>query len=234
MNLYVGTSGFSYKEWIGPFYPEDLPSDGMLAFYASKLNAVEINNTFYRLPRPSLLQAWADQVPEHFRFVLKASQKITHYKRLKNAGEETSYLIRVSQSLAGRLGPLFFQLPPNLRKDVPRLKEFLGGIPPHVQASFEFRHETWFDDEVFDVLRSHNAALCVVDSDDDLEVPFVRTADWGYFRLRREHYTSAALKKWMKAIKTEDWTTAFVFFKHEDEATGPKVAGTFLSFGSPA
>jgi len=229
MDFFVGTSGFSYKEWKGDFYPEDLPDKEMLHFYSSRLNAVEINNTFYRLPKESLLNGWADQVPPTFRFVLKASQKITHYKRLKDTGDETGYLVKTARVLGPRLGVIFVQLPPHLKKDVPRLEAFLGLLPDDIRFAFEFRDASWFDDEVFAALRSKNASLCIADADGDLEVPFVATAGWGYLRLRRESYTQTDLKNWMKKIRTAGWDSSYVFFKHEDEAAGPKMAAKFLA-----
>lgn len=228
MNLFVGTSGYSYKEWKGHFYPEDLPDREMLKYYATQLNSVEINNTFYRMPKESLLKSWADQVPEQFRFVLKASQKITHFKRLKEAGEETAYLMRMAKTLRERLGVILFQLPPNLKKDVPRLQGFLKLLPEDVRAAFEFRHASWFDQETFGSLTERGCALCIADADDELDVPFVSTASWSYLRLRREQYSPADLKKWSERIHTQGWSDAFVFFKHEDEATGPKLAKKFL------
>ena len=229
MKVYVGTSGFSYKEWKGEFYPEDLPDKEMLKFYGSQLNAVEINNTFYRLPKEALLTSWAGQVPEEFRFSIKASQKITHFKRLKDTGEETGYLLRIVKTLGTRLGVILFQLPPNLKKDLPRLELFLSLLSDDVRAAFEFRHASWFDDEVYAVLRSHRCALCMADTDEELEVPFVSTTDWGYLRLRKESYSPADLKAWRKKIESQSWNQAFVFFKHEDEATGPKLARKFLT-----
>jgi uncharacterized protein YecE (DUF72 family) len=231
MQLYVGTSGYSYKEWKGNFYPEDLSDKEMLRYYATKLPTVEINNTFYRLPKESVLKSWADQVPAGFRFSIKASQRITHIKRLKDALDETEYLIRTARALGERLGVILFQLPPNLKKDVPRFEQFLKQMPSDVRAAFEFRHASWFDEEVFSLLRSHRCALCIADADDELEIPFVSTADWGYLRLRREEYTAPSLKSWMKNIQGQEWRDAFVFFKHEDEGTGPKLAAQFLKLG---
>jgi uncharacterized protein YecE (DUF72 family) len=228
MNLYVGTSGFSYKEWKGGFYPEDLPDKEMLRYYGTQLNAVEINNTFYRLPKESLLTSWATQVPDQFRFIIKASQKITHFKRLKETGEETGYLLRIVKVLEQRLGVVFFQLPPNLKKDLPRLEEFLKLLSADIRCAFEFRNASWFDEEVFALLRLHNCALCVADADEELEVPFVATADWGYLRLRKENYNGSDLKEWMNRIQSQHWKDAFVFFKHEDAAAGPKMAKRFL------
>src|SRR6266542_1192270 len=149
MRVLAGTSGYSYKEWKGSFYPEDLPASEMLRYYAARLPAVEINNTFYRMPKASLLSGWAEQVPDGFRFVLKASQRITHQKRLREAGEEGGYFFRVATTLGERLGPVLFQLPPNLKRDLPRLADFLALLPPASRSAFEFRHESWFDEEVF-------------------------------------------------------------------------------------
>jgi uncharacterized protein YecE (DUF72 family) len=231
MSLLVGTSGYSYKEWKGNFYPDDLPDREMLKYYGSRLPTVEINNTFYRLPKESVLTSWADQVPAHFRFSIKASQRITHIKRLKDAGDETEYLLRTVRILGVRLGTILFQLPPNLKKDLARLEQFLKHIPGDVRAAFEFRHASWFEDDVFNLLRSNRCALCIADADDDLQIPFVGTADWGYLRLRREVYTGAALKGWMKRIQEQAWADTFVFFKHEDEGTGPRLAAQFIALG---
>ena len=228
MNLYVGTSGYSYKEWKGTFYPEKLPAKQMLRYYGERFRTVEINNTFYRMPTASVLEAWAGEVPADFRFVLKAPQRITHIQRLKDAGESVSQLLEAAGTLKERLGPLLFQLPPNFKKDVPRLREFLALLPPRCRAAFEFRHPSWFDDEVFGLLRDHQAALCVAEAEDDLEVPFVATADWGYLRLRRPDYGDAELTAWVKRVREQDWRDGFVFFKHEDEGKGPQMAKRFL------
>src|SRR5215470_5067338 len=177
MNLYVGTSGYSYKEWKGSFYPEDLPDKQMLHFYGERFRAVEINNTFYRMPKPSVLEGWAAEVPADFKFVLKASQRITHNQRLKDANDSVSYLLKVAGALKDRLGPLLFQLPPYLKKDRARLSDFLGLLPPEPRSAFEFRHESWFDREIFELLREHQIALCIAEAEDGVEVPFVSTAD---------------------------------------------------------
>src|SRR6266705_3803721 len=159
MNLYVGTSGYSYKEWKGTFYPDDLPDKQMLRFYGERFRSVEINNTFYRMPKASILEAWAAEVPADFKFVLKASQRITHKQRLKDADDSVSYLLEVAGALKERLGPLLFQLPPELKKDLPRLREFLTLLPPDRPSAFEFRHQSRFDGEVFSLLREHQVAL---------------------------------------------------------------------------
>jgi uncharacterized protein YecE (DUF72 family) len=228
MNLYVGTSGYSYKEWTGKFYPEDLADKQMLRFYGERFRSVEINNTFYRMPKESVLEAWAAEVPADFKFVIKASQRITHMQRLKDAGDSLSYLLRVAGVLMNRLGPLLFQLPPNLQKDAPRLREFLKLLAPDRRAAFEFRHQSWFDDEIFGLLRDHRAVLCIAEAENDLEIPFVSTADWGYLRLRRPDYGDDELKMWAERVRQQAWQDAFIFFKHEDAGKGPKMAARFL------
>jgi uncharacterized protein YecE (DUF72 family) len=228
MDLYVGTSGFSYKEWKGTFYPKDLPAARMLRFYGERFRTVEINSTFQGMPRDSVLEGWAGAVPAGFKFVLKAPKQITHLKRLKDAGDLVSHLVESAGALKKHQGPLLFQLPPTAKKDVPRLRAFLALLPSRQRAAFEFRHASWFDDEVFGLLRDHRTALCVADAEGDLEVPFVATADWGYLRLRRPDYGDAELKRWVKRVRKQDWRGAFVFFKHEDEGKGPQMAKRFM------
>ena len=228
MDLYIGTSGYSYKQWKGTFYPEKLPDRQMLRFYGERFRSVEINNTFRRMPNASDLARWADTVPADFRFVLKAPQQITHVRRLNDVGDLVSHLLEVAGTLTERLGPMLFQLPPTLRKDVPRLRAFLSLLPLQLRSAFEFRHPSWFDEEVFGLLRDHRAALCVADADDDLEVPFVATTDWGYLRLRRPDYGDAELTGWVKRVQGQDWRDAFVFFKHEDEGKGPRMAKRYM------
>jgi uncharacterized protein YecE (DUF72 family) len=228
MKFYVGTSGYSYKEWKGTFYPKGLPERQMLGYYGEHFRAVEINNTFYRMPKTSVLQAWAAEVPTGFQFALKAPQRITHIKRLKDAAESLSLLIEVAGALQDRLGPLLFQLPPNFKKDAPRLREFLALLSSRPRAAFEFRHASWFDEETFGLLRQHQAALCIAEAEDDLEVPMVAIADWGYLRLRRADYSEKELKAWLERVQNQPWRDVFVFFKHEDEAKGPAFAKRFL------
>ncbi|HEX4441609.1 MAG TPA: DUF72 domain-containing protein [Thermoanaerobaculia bacterium] len=223
MRLLTGTSGFSYKEWKGSFYPEDLPADKMLVYYSERLPTVEINNTFYRMPKPELLTGWCEQVPESFRFILKASQRITHRKRLKDAAEEVDWFYRVAAALGERAGPTLFQLPPNLKKDLPRLQDFLAVLPERKPAAFEFRHASWFEDDVFEALRSRGAALCIAE-DEDLATPLVATAGWGYLRLRRQDYDEAAVAHWASKIRSQAWADAYAFFKHEDAGSGPRLA----------
>jgi uncharacterized protein YecE (DUF72 family) len=228
MTLYVGTSGYSYKEWKGSFYPEKLPAKEMLPYYATRLPAVELNNTFYRMPQAAMVESWKAQVPDNFRFSVKASQRITHFKRLKEAGDETKYLLNTVSALEDRLGVVLFQLPPNMKKDIERLESFLNDLPATAPSAFEFRHPTWFDDEVLELLRRHNRALVVSDTDDLPANRIDKTADWGYLRLRRVNYSDEDLAEWLARMNAQDWKTTFVFFKHEDEGTGPKLAAKFL------
>jgi uncharacterized protein YecE (DUF72 family) len=231
VKLWVGTSGYSYKAWLGSFYPERLAAKEMLRFYASRLPAVEINNTFYRLPKESVLQNWAEQVPSTFRFVLKAPQKITHVKRLKDADAEVEYLFRAEKSLGLSRGAVLFQLPPSLRKNLQVLKSFLSILPPEQPVAFEFRHASWFDEEVFLCLRERNCALCLAEMEETENYDLVPTANWGYLRLRRSDYTTTDLLNWKQRILSQPWDHAYIFFKHEDEGIGPKLAAQFLELG---
>ncbi len=229
MKLWVGTSGYSYKEWKGNFYPADLPDKDMLPFYSSKLPAVEINNTFYRMPTAGVLENWAEQVPPEFRFSIKASQKITHQKRLKDTSDETAYILKTAKVMKEKLGVILFQLPPYLRKELSRLEDFLKLLGDDVRAAFEFRHETWFADDVYDLLKKYSCALCISETDDEGDTPFAATADWGYLRLRRQNYAEDDLANWVKRISAQKWKEAFVFFKHADEGAGPKLAAEFIA-----
>ena len=232
VNLYVGTSGFSYKEWKGSFYPEDLADKNMLRFYGERLRTVEINNTFYRLPKAEVLEAWADEVPVNFKFVLKASQRITHMRRLKDSEDLVAYLFKAAGALKERLGPMLFQLPPFFHKDAPRLTDFLRLLPEDRRVAFEFRHQSWFDSEIFELLRAHKAVLCIAEAENDLEIPFESTADWGYLRLRRPDYSDAELKAWVKRVLQQKWKDAFIFFKHEEAGKGPAMAKRFLELAA--
>lgn len=226
--LWTGTSGFSYKEWKGGFYPEKLPPSKMLAHYSRQLPSVEINNTFYRLPRAELLEKWAAQVPDDFAFVLKASRRITHMKRLKDADDPLEYLVTTAVGALGpRLGPILFQLPPYLRADVGRLRDFLSLIPDGVRAAFEFRHASWYVDEVYQALADHGAALVTADTGDG-DAPVVETAGFGYARLRRPGYAEAELAEWAGVLRRPCWSDVFAFFKHEDEGAGPRMAAGFM------
>jgi uncharacterized protein YecE (DUF72 family) len=227
MHILAGTSGFSYREWRGSFYPEDIRPDAMLSYYAARFDTVELNNTFYRLPTEKALAQWTEQVPATFRFALKASRSITHLKRLRDVADPVAYLCTVTRTLGDRRGPILFGLPPNMRADTVRLRALLQHVPADVRASVEFRHESWHDDVVFDILREFNAALCVAHTDED-ETPFVATADWGYVRLRAAAYTTADLQAWRARIEAQAWRDAFVYFKHEDAGIGPRLASEFL------
>ena len=228
MQLFTGTSGFAYKEWKGSFYPEDLRNDDMLSYYASHFHSVEINNSFYRMPAEKTLKQWTEQVPLEFRFVLKAPQRITHFTRLKEESRDPlEYFVKTAQTMGAQLGPLLFQLPPNLKLDLPRLRNFLSWLPAGIRAAFEFRHNSWFDDGVYDALRAVNASLCIADTEDE-QTPRIATAsDWGYLRLRRVEYSPADVAEWASWTRAQAWHDAFVFFKHEDAGTGPRLAKEF-------
>jgi uncharacterized protein YecE (DUF72 family) len=233
MNLRVGTSGFSYPEWKGSFYPEKIKSADMLRFYAERFGTVEMNNTFYRMPTPKTVTAWAEQVPPDFRFVLKAPQRITHFQRLQGVEENVVFFLNSAIVLADRLGPLLFQLPPNMKKDLDRLTALLGLFPAHIPVAMEYRHESWFSDDVYDAMRAKQVALCIADTDEG-DTPLVSTAPWGYLRLRREAYDDADLTAWHQKIRGQPWESAYVFFKHEDEGTGPRFARRFVELGGVA
>ena len=231
MKVYAGTSGYSYKEWKGAFYPEKLPAKEMLGYYAGRLPAVEINNTFYRMPKTHVVEGWAAEVPESFRFSLKASMRITHRSRLKDAGESTEFMLGQFAAMGDRLGVILFQLPPNMKQDVERLVTFLELLPEDTRAAFEFRHDSWFEESTYDCLRARNCALVISEGEEE-EREVVSTADWSYLRLRRSFYTDPELEEWAERIDAQDWNEAFVFFKHEDAGSGPRCAGQFLELFS--
>jgi uncharacterized protein YecE (DUF72 family) len=229
VRVLTGTSGFSYKEWKGSFYPADLPNDRMLAHYAERLPAVEINNTFYRMPKRDVMRRWAEQVPDAFKFVIKASRRITHQARLVDTEETLGYLWRSTDELGAHLGPILFQLPPFLRKDLPRLRAFLATLPAQRRAVFEFRHESWVDDDVHDALRDAGCALCIADTGDPDPPQLVPTTDWGYLRMRRPAYSDDDLDSLADRIAAQPWNETFVFFKHEADSAGPELAHRFQS-----
>jgi uncharacterized protein YecE (DUF72 family) len=234
MKIYSGTSGFGYAAWKGNFYPAKISSKEMLGFYAERLPTVEINNTFYRLPAGGVLSSWSEQVPDDFIFAFKASQVITHRKRLKNIGEETLYLFRTLSLLEGKLGPVLFQFPKNFPPDPTRLKGLFDLIPEKMPCAFEFRSASGLTAEVAALLRDRNYALCLSDTDESPAAAISPTASWGYLRLRRSAYTEADLARWLENIRMQPWERAFVFFKHEEEGLGPKLAQHFLELaGSP-
>ena len=233
MQILVGTSGWSYKEWKGSFYPADLSTDEMLRHYATKLPTVEINNSFYRIPREKVLMEWAAQVPPEFRFVLKASRRITHINRLTDADDSLGYFLQTVNVLGDKLGPTLFQCPPTLKLDMARLRDFLARVPRTWRAALEFRHDSWFTDEVCDALRGHDIALVAVEEDAGA-TPLVPTASWGYFRLRRTVYTADELRAWAERIGSQPWQEAFVFLKHDEEGgTGPDAALTLSGMIQP-
>jgi len=229
MRVLVGTSGYSYKEWKGRFYPEKIKEADMLRYYAERFPTVEVNNTFYRMPSAELLRRWAEQTGEAFTFVLKAPQRITHVKRLGDVGADVAFFVETAGALGPKLGPLLFQLPPYMKKDVGRLRALLDLLRPGTRAAFEFRHASWFDDEVRDALRGKGAALCLADTDEEPLAEVTATADWGYLRLRRLTYTDDDVAAWEQRVLSQPWSEAFVFFKHEDEARGPELAEKLLA-----
>ena len=228
MKIYVGTSGYAYKEWKGKFYPEKISPKEMLRFYSGHLNTVEINNTFYRMPKESVLTSWAEQVPSDFIFALKAPQVITHLKRLWNVSEETEYLFKTLSVLDRKLGPVLFQFPRSFRANRAALEDFLSLIPGDRTCAFEFRNPSWLDGKILDLLRERGCSLCIADTDENPANEIIFTAPWGYLRLRRSDYTDDDLSQWLERIFSEKWEKAFVFFKHEDDdAKGPELATRF-------
>jgi uncharacterized protein YecE (DUF72 family) len=227
MKIHIGTSGFGYKEWKGKFYPDRINPKEMLRFYAERLGTVEINNTFYHMPTGGVLASWAEQVPDNFIFAFKAPQVITHLKQLRNVGEEAEYLFRTLSTLGGKLGPVLFQFPKSFRSDRQALESFLPLIPSNVSCAFEFRSQSWIDNEILDLLRKRGFCLCIADTDENPAKEIIGTAPWGYLRLRRSDYTDADLEKWLEKITSQKWKEAFVFFEHEDKAKGPELANRF-------
>jgi uncharacterized protein YecE (DUF72 family) len=229
VNVRVGTSGYAFKEWKGPFYPEDLSDKDMLRYYSAQFSTVEINNTFYRLPKEHVLSDWASQVPDGFALALKASQRITHHARLKaEAASPLEFLLKNVSALGDRLGPILFQLPPNLKKDLPRLQAFVALLPAKGKYTIEFRHASWFDDDVVATLRERQIALTVIDQE-EFSAPMIPTASWGYLRLHRYDYDARALATWARRVQDEPWTDAYVYFKHDHEPfSGPPAVEAFL------
>jgi uncharacterized protein YecE (DUF72 family) len=230
VRLVEGTSGYSYAPWKGSFYPAKLPAAKMLAYYAERLPAVEINNTFYRMPNAELLQRWAAETPPQFAFALKSPRRITHERRLTDVEDSVRRFYETAAVLGDKRGPTLFQLPPNLKKDLPKLEAFLcllDAVAPEGshRAAFEFRHASWFEDDVLAALRAHGAALCIAEAE-DLSTPVEATAGWGYLRLRRQDYDDAMLAAWADRLRAlgDRWEAAYVFFKHEDEGRGPALA----------
>ncbi|WP_457097074.1 DUF72 domain-containing protein [Lysobacter sp. P5_B9] len=226
--VWAGASGYSFKEWKGSFYPGKIKPEDMLAWYSARLPTVEINNTFYQMPKASVLEHWAAVVPPDFRFAIKAPRRITHDARLKAdaAADSVAYLYRVLETLGDKRGPVLFQLPPFLKQDLPRLGEFLQLLPAGHQAAFEFRHDSWFDDAVYAALQAAGAALCLSEREDDRPPPLVETAPWGYLRLRLEDYGEADFAQWAERIQATAWTDVHAYFMHEP--TAPAYAQALL------
>ena len=224
MKHWIGTSGFQYAEWKGKFYPEDLPAAKMLPFYAEHFSTTEINYTFHRIPSAKTIENWNKLTPATFRFGLKAPQKITHWSKLRDCGDTIRYFCEVVSGLGERLGPVLFQLPPTFKKDADVLGAFLRELPSSMRPAFEFRHASWFDDEIFALLQTNKAALCIADTA-DLATPKTTTADWGYLRLRREDYTAREIEMWARFVQEQEdrWSDAYIYFKHEDAGIGPKL-----------
>ena len=229
MNIWIGTSEFQYTEWKGNFYPEDLPAAKMLPFYAERLSTTEINYTFHRIPSPKTIDNWNKLTPEKFRFALKAPQKVTHFAKLRDCTDTLRYFHQTVSALGAKLGPVLFQLPPSLKKEATVLAAFLEEIPSGMRAAFEFRHASWFDDEVIALLKGRNAALCIADSE-KLTAPLVATADFGYLRLRREDYQTSDVARWAEVVRKHaaSWGDVFIYFKHEEAGIGPKLANEMI------
>lgn len=234
--LWAGASGYSFKAWKGPFYPETIQPEAMLAFYAERLPTVEINHSFYQMPKTAVLAHWAEVTPAHFRFAIKASRRITHLGRLKadTVAESVAYLYDKLGALGPKRGPVLYQLPPNLKKDLPRLVDFLALLPAGHGAAFEFRHDSWFDDQVYAALRSAGAALCLSEREDSTPPPLVETAAWGYLRLRLEQYADADLAAWAERLAATGWQEAYAYFMHEPTAPAYAAALLRLSASAPA
>jgi uncharacterized protein YecE (DUF72 family) len=227
MRVHVGTSGFAHKEWKGKFYPEKIQPKEMLRFYAGRLDSVEINNTFYHMPKESVLASWAEQVPDGFVFALKAPQIITHIRQLRNVFEQTEYLFRALSILDRKLGPILFQFPRSFHANRPLLEDFLALIPGSVSCAFDFRSPTWLESGIPDLLREKGCGWCIEDTDENPVQELISTATWGYLRLRRSDYADADLSRWAERILSRKWERAFVYFKHEDEAKGAEMAMRF-------
>jgi uncharacterized protein YecE (DUF72 family) len=232
--LLAGASGYSFKEWKGTFYPEKMKPEEMLPFYSQRLPTVEINNTFYRMPRPSMLEERVKSTPEDFRFSIKSPRRITHLARLKpeSVGDSVDFLYKALESLGPKRGPVLFQLPPLARKDTARLEGFLAMLPPGHRAAFEFRNDSWFSDDVYDLLRKAGAVLCFSEREDNAPPPLVQTADWGYVRLRLETYSDVDLAQWAKRIAATRWRETYAYFMHEP--TAPAYAQALMRFAKGA
>jgi uncharacterized protein YecE (DUF72 family) len=226
--IWFGTSGFSYKEWKPIFYPPNVPEKQFLKYYSSRLNSVEIDYTFYRMPNVKTIDAWKTATPENFKFTLKASQQITHRERLKIPSDALDYFLGVVPGLGDRLGMVLYQLPPFLKCDVQKLETFLSVLPRGIRAAFEFRHESWFSNDVYRLLRCHGVALCIHDADDHT-TPQELTASFTYVRLRRSEYSNLLRREWQDRIVEwgQSGTEVFAYIKHEDNPNAPLIALEF-------
>jgi uncharacterized protein YecE (DUF72 family) len=231
MRCLIGTSGYNYPEWRGSFYPEKFSASKMFGFYSERFHTVEINYTFYRMPTPKLIEGWVEQAPEGFLYTLKAPKRITHQARMKDCEALTQQFTDAARGLGGRLATLLFQLPPNLKCDLGLFESFLATLPKDVRAAFEFRHDSWLNDDVYQRLRDAGKALCIADFGDKT-TPLQTTARYGYFRLRDEGYQPDDLKRWADDVaqKSAEWDEVFVYFKHEEEGKGPEFAAAFEVF----
>lgn len=221
--LYLGTSGWSYSEWKGKFYPAKIKPDEMLPFYAQHFDAVELNNSFYRMPKAEAMVKWRDTVPESFRFSVKAPQVITHIRRLGDIAEPVQRFLEVTTAMGDRLGPILFQLPPNMKADVDRLANLFRLLPAGQQVTFEFRHDSWLSEPVFDLLREHDAALCLAETDEAV-APLLPASGFVYLRLRKSDYTTEELVAWHQKLTAlvAEGRDVYCFFKHESSAKGPQ------------
>jgi uncharacterized protein YecE (DUF72 family) len=225
MSHFIGTSGFQYPAWRGTFYPEKFSTAKMLPYYAERLSTTEVNYTFHRIPSRKTVEGWNAATPDNFRFSLKAPQKVTHFAKLRNCADTMQFFATCVAALGNKLGPVLCQLPPTFAKDGPLLTSFLSGLPTELFAAFEFRHPSWFDDEIYESLRVHRAALCLADTS-EFSTPRVATAHFGYLRLRREDYDEADVRHWADFVLSQqsEWRDVFVYFKHEESGIGPKLA----------
>lgn len=230
--ILAGASGFSFKEWKGSFYPQGLKSGDMLSWYAARLPTVEINSTFYRMPQATVLEEWAAKTPVGFRFAIKAPRRITHIARIKaeTAADSVDYLYRTLAALGAKRGPVLFQLPPDLKKDLPRLTAFLSLLPQQHDAAFEFRDASWFADDTYEALSSAGAALCVSEREGRDAPPLVETTDWGYVRLRLETYSDDDLREWARRLEATSWRAIHAYFMHEP--TAPTYAQALMQSGA--
>lgn len=232
MQFFVGTSGYSYPKWRGSFYPAKMKPVAMLSYYAEHFAACELNDTFRRLPTVEVVAERARHVPARFRFAVKAPPTITHRKRLRDVAEDAEQFLTVAKALGRKLGPLLFQLPPNMKQDLARLDALLKAIDRRANVAVEFRHPSWFADDTYALLKKHRAALCAADAEELPEAPLIDAAKWGYVRMRRENYTDRQLRAWITKLRARPWAKCYVFFKHEDTGTGPHFAARFLDLAA--